>query len=140
MEKKPQKTPEKGCARTCKGLCEPFCPACCEDGKEVGGLKHDGNKPPVDLLSTDALEQIARVLGFGATKYARHNWRKGIAWSRVVAAAMRHLLAWKDGEDLDEESGLSHLAHAGCCVMFLLEYLKTHPEFDDRYKHETLEA
>ena len=39
-----------------------------------------------------------------------------------------------DGEDKDPESGLSHLAHAACCIMFLLEFEKTHPELDDRYK------
>jgi hypothetical protein len=47
---------------------------------------------------------------------------------------MRHLHAFNDGEDKDPESGLSHLAHLGCCVMFLLEFEKTHKELDDRFK------
>ena len=97
-------------------------------------IKFDQDKLPLNLLSTEALNQIAAVLKFGAQKYAAHNWRKGFQWSRPLAAAMRHLTAFNDGEDLDPESGLSHLAHAACCLMFLLEFEKTHPELDDRYK------
>lgn len=97
-------------------------------------LKFDQDKLPLNLLSTEAMNQTAAVLKFGAQKYAEHNWRKGFAWSRPLAAAMRHLTAFNDGEDRDPESGLSHLAHAACCIMFLLEFEKTHPELDDRYK------
>lgn len=97
-------------------------------------LKFDQDKLPLNLLSTEALNQTAAVLKFGAQKYAEHNWRKGFTWSRPLAAAMRHLTAFNDGEDKDPESGLSHLAHAACCIMFLLEFEKTHPELDDRYK------
>jgi hypothetical protein len=97
-------------------------------------LKFDQNKLPLNLLSTEAMNQTAAVLAFGAQKYAEHNWRKGFAWSRPLAAAMRHITAFNDGEDCDPESGLSHLAHAACCIMFLLEFEKTHPHLDDRYK------
>lgn len=97
-------------------------------------LKFDTNKLPLNLLSTEALNQTAAVLKFGAEKYAEHNWRAGFTWSRPLAAAMRHITAFNDGEDCDPESGLSHLAHAACCIMFLLEFEKTHPELDDRYK------
>lgn len=104
-------------------------------GKQTGSaVKHDQDKLPMNLLSREALEQTAAVLKFGAQKYAEHNWRKGFLWSRPLAAAMRHLHAFNDGEDVDPESGLSHLAHAMCCVMFLLEFEKTHKELDDRYK------
>jgi hypothetical protein len=85
------------------------------------------------LLDTYALTQVARVLGYGAQKYAPNEWRKGILWSRVFDATLRHLLSWNDGEDVDLETGLSHLAHAGCGVMFLLNYEQSHPELDDRY-------
>ena len=107
-----------------------------------GAMKFDDNKLPVNLLSTEALNQTAAVLKFGADKYHAHNWRDGFAWSRPLAAAMRHIMAFNDGEDRDPESGLSHLAHAACCIMFLLEFEKTHPELDDRYKvdvHKTKE-
>ena len=113
-------------------------------GGSAGGsaLKFDTDKLPVNLLSSEALLQTAAVLKFGADKYHAHNWRDGFAWSRPLAAAMRHIMAYNDGEDKDPESGLSHLAHAACCIMFLLEFEKTHPELDDRYKvdvHKTKE-
>lgn len=101
---------------------------------KVGGLKFDEGKAPMSLLSTEALHQIAMVLEFGRKKYAAHNWRKGFDWSRPLSAAMRHITAFNDGEDKDPESGLSHLAHASACLMFLLEFEKTHKELDDRYK------
>ena len=97
-------------------------------------LKFDDGKLPLHLLSTEAMNQTAAVLQFGADKYAAHNWRKGFVWSRPLAAAMRHITAFNAGEDKDPESGLSHLAHAACCIMFLLEFEKTHKELDDRYK------
>jgi hypothetical protein len=103
--------------------------------KQTGtALKFDQHKLPLNLLSTEAMNQTAAVLAFGAQKYAAHNWRAGFAWSRPLAAAMRQLTAFNDGEDRDPESGLSHLAHAACCIMFLLEFEKTHPHLDDRYK------
>ena len=99
-------------------------------------IKFDQDKLPLNLLSTEAMNQTAAVLKFGAQKYAEHNWRKGFSWSRPLAAAMRHITAFNAGEDKDPESGLSHLAHAACCIMFLLEFEKTHPELDDRYKFD----
>lgn len=97
-------------------------------------MKFDQDKLPLHLLSTEAMNQTAAVLAFGADKYAAHNWRKGFAWSRPLSAALRHITAFNAGEDKDPESGLSHLAHAACCIMFLLEFEKTHKELDDRYK------
>lgn len=105
-----------------------------ESTKSGSAMKFDEGKLPVNLLSTEALLQTAAVLKFGADKYHAHNWRDGFAWSRPLAAAMRHIMAYNDGEDKDPESGLSHLAHAACSIMFLLEFEKTHPELDDRYK------
>lgn len=103
--------------------------------KQTGtALKFDQDKLPLHLLSTEAMNQTAAVLAFGAQKYAEHNWRNGFAWSRPLSAAMRHITTFNAGEDTDPESGLSHLAHAACCIMFLLEFEKTHPHLDDRYK------
>lgn len=99
------------------------------------GTKHDEGKPPLSFISRRANEQEARVLLFGANKYARWNWAKGMAWSRLLDAAMRHLAAYSDGEDFDPETGISHLAHVRCCVGFLLDYEVNHPEFDDRRGH-----
>jgi Domain of unknown function (DUF5664) len=98
------------------------------------GIKHDKGKEPLHLLSRTWLLGVARVLGFGATKYAAHNWRGGIERSRLVAAAFRHLLAYNEGEDVDPETGLPHLDHASCCLMFARELHETRPDLDDRYK------
>lgn len=98
--------------------------------------KYDGGKPRMELLPREGLEEIAKVLTFGAAKYDAHNWRKGMAWSRLAGACARHLFAWVAGENKDPESGLSHLAHAGCCIVFLLTY-EAHPQYaaqDDRHK------
>ncbi len=91
------------------------------------GRKYDNDKPDYTLLPWDAVEDVVRVLDFGAKKYARDNWRYvDDAGIRYLAAAFRHLAAHARGEDIDPESGISHLAHAGCCVLFLLSLEKTH--------------
>jgi len=102
-------------------------------------LKFDSEKVPVELLPTQALEEIAKVLAFGKVKYQAFNWAKGFKWSRLIGAAMRHLFAWQRGENLDKESGLSHLAHLGCCVLFLLQHEISGLGEDDRYKEFTKE-
>lgn len=96
------------------------------------GRKDDGGKLPLHLLPIDAIEQITAVLDFGARKYEPRNWEKGMAWSRVFGALMRHMFAWWRGEKADPETGLSHLAHAGCCIFFLLAYEHRKIGEDDR--------
>jgi hypothetical protein len=98
------------------------------------GKKFDGGKTRHELLDDDAIEGLARVLTFGAQKYAADNWRKGIEWRRLIGAARRHLAAFSRGEDLDPESGLPHLDHLACCVMFLSAYQKQGGGTDDRVK------
>lgn len=102
--------------------------------KDNAGTKYDQDKPPMALLDPEFLEGVAKVLGFGANKYAAHNWRNGIAVSRLIGAAYRHLGAINKGEDVDPESGLPHSYHLGCCVMFLSSMLQTRPDLDDRWK------
>ena len=96
------------------------------------GRKDDANKLPWDLLPADAVEEILKVLAFGADKYDRRNWEKGMTWSRPFSALMRHLWAWYQGEDKDPETGITHLAHAGCCILFLLAYEKRGIGVDNR--------
>lgn len=96
------------------------------------GTKFDAGKPRMDLLDPYAIEQLAQVLTFGAEKYAPHNWRKGISFSRLIAAALRHIMAFQRGEDNDPETGLPHCAHAMCCMMFIVALMKYKPEMDDR--------
>lgn len=97
-------------------------------------MKYDDEKAPFALLSYAALEGTANVLKFGAKKYAPDNWRKGFMYRRLISAAMRHLMAFSDGADFDPESGLPHLDHAACMIMFLQETWRTRPGLDDRYK------
>ena len=85
-------------------------------------IKHDDNKPEYHLIPEEALTAVGAVLRHGAGKYGAHNWRRGMNWSRLFNATLRHLWAWWGGEDLDPETGLPHLAHALCSVMFLLAY------------------
>ncbi len=101
------------------------------------GKKDDSQKIRVDLLPVSALLGRASVLTFGARKYGDRNWENGIAWSRCYGAALRHLYAWWDGQDLDEETGLSHLCHAAAEIDFLIEFASTHRELDDRPRCST---
>jgi hypothetical protein len=86
------------------------------------GVKFDQGKPRWDLLPIREVEQVVKVLTAGAGKYADDNWQLVVADNpgRCIAAAYRHLAAWRQGEILDPETGLSHLAHAACNLFFLL--------------------
>jgi hypothetical protein len=97
------------------------------------GVKYDQGKEPMDLLDPYAMSQLSKVLGFGAQKYAAHNWRKGITKTRLISACLRHTFAYLGGEDTDSETGLSHMAHAMCCCMFLIG-LEHRQDLDDRHK------
>lgn len=99
---------------------------------ETVGQKFDSSKTPFELLSPAALLGTAEVLKFGAKKYAPNNWRKGLAWTRIIGAIGRHLLAFMAGEDLDPETQLPHVDHLACEIMFLQEFYKTRKDLDDR--------
>lgn len=87
------------------------------------GRKFDGGKLEYGLLPPLALEEVVKVLTFGAQKYERDNWQKvSDAKRRYFDALQRHIWAWKQGEQIDPESGIHHLAHAMCCLMFLFEH------------------
>lgn len=106
------------------------------------GVKHDEGKLRYGLLSFFALKELTKVVTFGAQKYADRNWELGINYDRVYEAALRHLTAWWMREDKDQETGLSHLAHAMCCIMFLLHYsvFSCYRKFDNRPKPLALEG
>ncbi len=98
----------------------------------VGFKKFDSGKTRYALVPVTPLKQLADVYTYGAIKYSPENWRKGCDWSRIYDAMMRHLNAFWGGEEIDPESGLPHLAHAGFGIMTLLEFSNTKTGTDDR--------
>jgi hypothetical protein len=88
-----------------------------------GGIKFDGGKPQWSLLPFKALREVVDVLTYGAKKYAPDNWKKvPNAKQRYIDAGFRHFTAYAGGEKLDSETGKSHLAHAICCLLYLLAF------------------
>jgi hypothetical protein len=98
------------------------------------GTKHDACKIRLELLPIAALEEVGKVLTFGAQKYAPDNWRKGFEYRRLIGAILRHVYSFARGQDLDPETGISHLAHAACMVLFLLTHQLQKLGVDDRIK------
>lgn len=96
------------------------------------GRKDDGGKARIDLIAPEFLTGTAAVLAFGANKYGARNWEAGMSWGRCFAALMRHLWAWWGGQKADDETGLPHLWHAACCLMFLMAYEARGIGADDR--------
>ena len=89
------------------------------DGK---GLRDNAGKDRWDLLPTDAVEQVVKVLTRGAEKYAERNWERGMKWSICQGSMMRHIAKSAKGERIDPETGLPHMAHVACNALFLLTY------------------
>lgn len=102
----------------------------------VGGNPKDAigdTKPQMHLIPAPALIQAARVMELGAKKYGPYNWRgQPVRMTVYLAAAMRHILAKLDGQDLDPESGQPHEAHALACMAILLDAAATGNVKDDR--------
>ena len=95
-----------------------------DTNREQTALKYDQGKVDWSILPISASEEIIRVFEFGAKKYARANFLEGggLNYSRVLNSLLRHTYAFTRGEDRDPETGLSHLAHAGCNIYMLLSY------------------
>jgi hypothetical protein len=75
-----------------------------------------------DLLPWDALDEVARVFGLGARKYADRNWEKGYNWGLSLGALVRHVARWASGETFDHETGCHHLAHAAFHCLALVTF------------------
>ena len=109
---------------------------------QTEGLKFDSDKVRIELVPSEAIFAIAQIITFGAKKYADRNWELGMKWSRVFGATMRHLWSWFAGKgpttrsflfgEIDDETGFSHLWHAGCCIAFLITYEERGVGEDDR--------
>lgn len=106
----------------------------------MAGEKKDQGKTRFSLMPWAIIRVIADVYTFGATKYAARNWEQGIEISRLFDAAMRHLTAWWEGEEVDPESGFSHLAHAAWNCIGMLWMKINRPEMDDRPCAKGLES
>lgn len=111
-----------------------------KDGKTIkeettSTIRNDGGKLRVDLIPVKPLERVAEVLTVALEKYPANNWLPGMHWSRCYASALRHLYSWWAGEDKDPQTGLSHLAHCACNILFLLEYEERKRGTDDRPKY-----
>ena len=98
------------------------------------GIKHDNEKPDLSLLPREFLDEVAKAMMYGEKKYGRYNYTGGMAWHRIIAACLRHVTAFASGEDTDRESGVSHLGHAGACVLMLTVYYKRNLGTDTREK------
>lgn len=107
-----------------------------------GGVKHDSGKNRLELIPPELLFAVGWVLTKGAEKYSERNWEKGMKWSRVFGAMMRHMWCWWGGKlptstnfafgSIDPEFKYSHLWHAGCCLAFLIAYEERKVGEDDR--------
>ena len=101
----------------------PYHPGYEDASFTTAGRKFDGGKLEYGLVPPHALREVVKVLTFGAQKYERDNWQKvPDSKRRYFDALQRHVWAWKEGEQNDPESGIHHLAHAMCCLMFLYEH------------------
>lgn len=107
------------------------------DGMPVEGFapKYDAGKMRLDLVPASGIMAAADVFGYGAQKYYANSWRTGqmVAWSRTYGSIQRHLLSFWSGEDIDPESGKSHLSHAITQLMILIEHQKINKQGDDRH-------
>ncbi len=102
-------------------------------------VKHNQGKPRVELVPPEAILAMARVFGAAAaTKYPAWNYLTGdgLSHTALAAAAMRHLLAYLQGEDVDPEFGEKHIAHALCSLSMLLTSIERGKGKDDRWKPE----
>ena len=86
------------------------------------GLKFDSGKPMFSLIPPLSEREVAKVLTYGASKYAPDNWKLvDNATNRYISAARRHINSAMVGDQYDDETGLHHYAHAICCLMFMME-------------------
>lgn len=96
-------------------------------------LRYNKGKLRPTLIDWQSLKPLLEVLEYGAEKYERDNWKKGMPITDISDSLMRHLISFLNGEDEDEESGISHIGHIMANAMFL-QYVMDNKkeEFDNR--------
>ena len=96
------------------------------------GDRFNEGKPKWSLVPQSSLIPMVRVLEFGANKYGEHNWVKGLSIRETCESLKRHLDAFMEGEDIDSDSGLSHIGHIQCNALFLSWMMENRKDLDDR--------
>lgn len=96
--------------------------------------KHEDKSQKLDysLLDPECIDGMVRALMYGSGKYGRHNYRKGGPYLEYLSSALRHIMAWRMGEEFDQESGCHHLGHAMCNLSFLYSWYVKGIGNDDR--------
>lgn len=94
------------------------------ENRPIYGAKFDSDKPDLSLVPVGLVEGCARAMMFGCEKYSRDNWRGGFEDSRMLAACLRHIFAYCDGERHDPESRLCHLDHAAFSLAVVLDQIR----------------
>lgn len=109
-----------------------------QKGKASTGAKKDSigdiNKPRLSLIPKSALWALGGALTHGEVRYGTNNWRNGIPITYLCDSAIRHILQFLDGEDIDLQSNNPHLGNALANLSMTIEILQTKPEMDDRWK------
>ena len=91
--------------------------------KTNGNRFNKGKSQLSYILDADiAMHGMCAVFEFGATKYARNNWKKGLNESEIIDSLLRHLTSYRNGEILDKESNLPHIDHITCNAVFLATF------------------
>lgn len=117
----PHHRPDQGLKQYVRGH-DPYAdkkgPIGCQDVPPKQALRYNTGKLQWSMVDFKSLEPMVKVLEFGAQKYDRDNWKKGFDRRQVLESMMRHLTSLMDGEDIDNESGISHMGHIQCNAMF----------------------
>ena len=100
---------------------------------ELGDRFNSGKSELSYILQfPNALRGVSNVASFGAEKYSRYNWKKGMEHMGLVDSMLRHLTSYADGEDVDPESGQRHVDHVSWNALALAEMVSIRPELDNR--------
>ncbi len=127
----------------------------------MGALRYNKGKLEWSLVSWKTLGLMVEVLMYGKHKYSTFedkngkiilgsevspdaskslklvtsgadNWKEGLSWTKCTESLLRHTYAFLEGEDIDDESKLSHLGHIMCNAMFLGYVYLFRKDLDDR--------
>lgn len=103
---------------------------------KTGSKRYNEGKPEVSQLDPNFIVELAGLMTASAKKYGKYNWALGQDYMTPYDSAMRHLLKFAAGEDLDVESGKSHILHAAANMMIIYTSMKNNDkDLDNRCEH-----